>query len=148
MQFKEHRAAKVMAGEKTQTRRLVREGGSVTVLRRGQYVRLYEDFPLHLRAGDSIVAVHHPSGLVKWRVCDREKQTYAVQPGRGRRQIGRVKILAIGYEEDVAGISEEDALAEGFATQAEFASAWRQMHGDNWGPVFVLTLEVADDHKA
>jgi hypothetical protein len=145
MQFKEHLAHKVMAGEKTQTRRLAKEGESITVLRRGQFVRLYEDFPDHLRERDFIDAVHHPSGLVKWAVYDNAGRTYAVQPGRGRKQIGRVKILAIGYEEDVVNISEEDALAEGFATQAEFIAAWRQMHGDNWGPVFALTLEMADE---
>ncbi len=144
MQFKAHLAAKVMAGEKTQTRRLVREGESVDILRKGYHVRLYEDFPFRLREGDAIVAVHHPSGRIKWQAYDREWRTYSVQPGRGRKQIGRVKILAIDYEEDVGNVSEEDALAEGFASPDDFVDAWRQMHGDIWGPVFALTLEVAD----
>lgn len=57
-------------------------------------------------------------------------RTYAVQPGRGLKQIGRVKILSID-EQDVRQITLEQAQAEGFKTIEDFLHVWADMY-DKW----------------
>lgn len=53
-------------------------------------------------------------------------KTYAVQPGRGKPSIGRVRITNI-RREDRREISQEDARAEGFASPMGFLQTWVQM---------------------
>ena len=81
---------KVMDGSKTQTRRLVKDG----------------DFSL----GWPMMCVF--SGAKGDRLRFRENQTYAVQPGRGKKAVGRIGIIKIRREK-LQEISEEDCRAEG-----------------------------------
>lgn len=56
---------------------------------------------------------------------------YAVQPGRGKEQITRLKVLEV-REEPVGAITHPDAKAEGFRNVAAFKVAWVQIHDKVW----------------
>jgi hypothetical protein len=83
---------KVLAGQKTQTRRIKKPGETLW----------------HRNDGADFVT--DGNGRKKWQVG----KTYAVQPGRGKPGIGRIRITAI-LEERVQDITREDAVAEGCA---------------------------------
>lgn len=61
------------------------------------------------------------------RLLYAKGHTYAVQPGRGQKSLGRIRITDIGHE-DVRTISREDAWAEGFTNCAAFLRIWIGMH--------------------
>lgn len=93
MLFKPELAQKILRGEKTQTRRVVKPG---------------EGLEFHIaQNGGELKAVYNNRGL-KWIVG----QTYAIQPGRGKAAIGRFRLLDI-RQEIAKDISEADAIAEG-----------------------------------
>jgi hypothetical protein len=100
---------KVLRGEKTQTRRIVKPGehfnemGATTIVT-GSFFRQMTF------ADDYHYAVITPAGRIKWEVG----KTYAVQPGRGQPAVGRIRITAI-RKERIGDITEEDAIAEGFS---------------------------------
>lgn len=85
-------ARKVLAGQKTQTRRPVKEGK------------------------DCRYRPHH---------------NYAVCPGRGKPESGRILITEV-REERVGDISLRDARAEGFRTTIEFKAAWLRLYDESW----------------
>ncbi len=60
-----------------------------------------------------------------------EGHDYAVQPGRGKPAIGRIKILDV-REEHVGDITYKDARAEGHRTTDAFKAAWVRIHDANW----------------
>ncbi len=95
MIFKNELCAKVLNGEKTQTRRLFREG-DYTWLAPGS-------------AGVRIDEVCDRNHRLKWQVG----QSYAVQSGRGKKAIGRFELLAIRGEA-LQDITAQDAIAEGW----------------------------------
>ena len=95
--FKNEHCNKVLNGEKTQTRRLFREG-DYTWLAPGS-------------AGARITEVCDRNHRVKWQVG----RSYAVQPGRGKKAIGRFKLLAI-RRELLQNISDDDARQEGIGS--------------------------------
>lgn len=90
MQFRPELAQKILTGEKTMTRRIVKPG---------EY--LYNPMP-------SVKMVISKNAAIKWITG----QTYAIQPGRGMAAIGRFKLLDIRREQ-VQDITLEDAIAEG-----------------------------------
>ena len=94
---------KILAGEKTQTRR---PGGRANC----QY-----------RAG----------------------RTYAVQPGRGQRQVARLRVLEVRREK-LGDISQEDAGAEGFPGRETFLRYWQRIYGevDHDQLIWVLRFEL------
>jgi len=108
MLFRPDLAAKVVLGEKTQTRRVKRPG---------------ETAEYDLVGGTGIIAVRSAGGRLKWIAGG----TYAVQPGRGKRGIGRLRIVGI-YEGRAGEITPEDARAEGFESVEEFAAAWNKIN--------------------
>jgi hypothetical protein len=131
MLFRHELAAKVLAGTKTQTRRLAHRGERVC----------RDD-------GGDIVSVTRPrtekrtARAIRFRVG----QTYAVQPGRGRQGVGFVRLTAI-REQSLLDISQEDARAEGFQNATDFVLAFYQINRGTVGMgtnprVFVLTVEA------
>jgi len=100
MQFSQYSIDKIFAGQKTQTRRIVKPGDTF----------------------DGGLIVHH-NGRIKYQV----EQTYAICPGRGKPQIARFRLLSI-RREDVRQISYADALAEGFDSEEAFLNVWVRMH--------------------
>ena len=105
----QHTWQQVVSGDKWQTRRLV-AGNEVL---RGDTVRVYADLPLP----------HSMTGRIKWQVG----RTYAVQPGRGQKAVGRIRITDI-REEDIRQISIFDVQKEGFDSQIAFLETWTRMH--------------------
>jgi len=146
----------ILAGKKTQTRRLVQEGE-------------------HCLDGRSVSKtwMHRVLGTTQHRswVPYRPKwvvgHTYAIQPGRGKKAVGQIRLIAIRRER-LREITAEDAMAEGihlvpegywesefrlgwFASpRAAFAALWDSIHrktGTQWADnplVWVLEFEVID----
>lgn len=128
MLFKPELIERILAGDKTQTRRVVKPGEQIVV---------------DATAPDVPVAILDARGRVKWRVG----QTYALQPGRGKAGIGvriRVKRLALDY--DARQISEADARAEGFRSREEFLETWIAINGASATyRAWVIEFEVVSD---
>jgi hypothetical protein len=129
MLFKPELLAKVLSGEKTQTRRMVKPGDVAL-----------NGFRNPMTPGYWIGVVTH-NGRTKWQVFN----TYAVCPGRGKVQQGRIFVRSI-RQECAADITEADARAEGFANRDEFLAAWDAINGkgNRDASVWVLTFEVAE----
>ena len=106
MIFKDELCAKVLNGEKTQTRRIKKENERLIPGDRffPDAVMRYSEHPLDSRYE-----------VVKWQVG----RTYAVQPGRGKKAVGRIKLLVI-REESLQDINGADAIAEGWPRDREF----------------------------
>ncbi len=121
----------VLSGKKTQTRRQVKHGQSI--------IELYAD----PNEPDEIGCVVDGGGkrdVKKWRVGN----TYAIQPGRGKKGVGRVRILSIRLER-FCDISQADAVAEGFTDPAGFYAKIRELYGDDFDlsqPCWCLTFEL------
>lgn len=126
MQFKPYLAELAAIGQKTQTRRL-KKPTDTTVCCKGH-----------------IVAVYRNNRLL-WRVG----QTYAIQPGRGKKAIGRLHLRSI-RQEQLQDITIAGAMAEGIGhanvTEA-FSQLWDHINtkfNTRWQDnpnVFVLTFE-------
>jgi hypothetical protein len=110
--------AKVIARQKTQTRRIVKPNESAI---RGRYNKI-----------TSVVS----GGRTKWRAGG----SYAVQSGCGKEQIARVRLTRIRSER-LSRISQADAQAEGFASRQEFLQTWAAIHGPDSREVRVWVLE-------
>lgn len=102
----QHTWPQILSGSKVQTRRVIRADEQAV---RGLY--------------NKIVAVMQ-GDRAKWQVGNE----YAVQPGRGRAQIARIRVLRINSEY-ITRISLHDALQEGFASRQDFFRTWQQIHG-------------------
>lgn len=66
---------------------------------------------------------------------------YAVQPGRGKQSIARIRALQIGQVSPFE-IGTHDAKAEGYQSSEQFSEAWAAMHGNAQRPVWVLEFEL------
>lgn len=117
-QFKPELIVKILAGEKTQTRRLVKMGIEFAVF--------------HSSNETNAVVTRRPRFepqnygkrlRLKWEVG----RTYAISPGRGKKQVARFKLLRI-RREDVRQISGADSRAEGFRNRLEFWLTWCGFH--------------------
>lgn len=91
----------VLDGTKTQTRRPVKPGDKAEPFIRGS-----------LPDRDRIYRVRDASGRIKYEVG----KTYAIQPGRGKKAIGRTLPIREIRRERVQDISDRDLRAEGMGT--------------------------------
>ena len=136
----QHTWEQVLRGEKTQTRRLVKDGETL------ERNYILSDGTL------SPTVVFTAKGRVKWAVG----RTYAVQPGRGKKQIARIRLTDI-RQERLQNISIEDVRSEGvspaiapYAHYLPYRQLWDTIHnrpGERWidNPlVWVLEFEVVD----
>jgi len=128
MLFKPYLAEAILQGKKTQTRRLKKPTHS-TVLKQGRIIAIYQNRRLLWRVG----------------------KTYAIQPGRGKKGIGRFHLLSI-HQEPLQAITPADVTAEGLTAYPDptrgFAGLWDDIYtvpGTRWQDnpqVFVLTFEL------
>lgn len=96
----------LIGGRKTQTRRLRHPGERLVTLADGRRRVLSAD------------------GRLRWETG----RSYAIQAGRGRRQIGRFDLVDV-WPDLASAISEADARAEGFAGREAFLAVWQQLYG-------------------
>jgi hypothetical protein len=178
----------VLDGRKTETRRIVKSSDDMPC---GDYVHCYHgdgfcklannpNEPAVMPGTSGIECAHHGvdygcEGQLKtityvWDCCaERLKwevgRDYAVQPGRGQKAIGRIRLLEI-RQERLQDIDEAGAEAEGVALQAwaadsyhqfprtaGYAHLWDSIHtnrGERWDDnptVWVLRFELVEDTK-
>lgn len=71
-------------------------------------------------------------------------RTYAVQPGRGKRGIARIRVLNV-HIENLGAITGLGAIDEGFASISSFRERWERIYGvfDPTLPVWVIRFEDA-----
>jgi hypothetical protein len=112
MLFTPKNAVKIAAGTKWQTRRLARVGDVLF----GGVVRA--------------------NGRVRYRVG----QTYAIQPGRGKKAICRRKLVSVRLEA-VHDITNDDAVAEGCTDIEDFLALWHSIHPQSTLQELVWVLE-------
>ena len=109
----------VLDGTKTQTRRLVKEGDL------GLCLTVYRP--------DEITWVGYSNHRTRWTVLG----DYAVQPGRGKKSIGRIRITKIRRER-LQEIIADDCRAEGI-TDDDISAAW--------GPVGGTSIPIVLKHS-
>ena len=71
---------------------------------------------------------------------------YAVCPGRGKHQLGRMVVLDVRTE-PVGAITDAEAVLEGFADRDEFVAYWRKLYRGQWDPdlpVFRIEFKLAN----
>lgn len=100
----QHTISQVLDGTKTETRRLVKRLEDGTFVPRGELLTYPGGIPTVVVNGTHLMDKRR----VKWQVG----KTYAVQPGRGQKAVGRIRITAI-RQERLQDISKDDAVAEG-----------------------------------
>lgn len=83
-----------------------------------------------LDAGESVIdeiAIQTNAGgggYVKYAVG----KTYAIQPGRGQRALGRTPRVASIRRQDVRTMTQGDAAASGFDNVYQYLAVWCEMH--------------------
>lgn len=119
----QHTLPQVLSRNKTQTRRVVTANHEA------------------VRDKNNNIIVVTSNGRIKWQVG----QTYAVQPGRGKPQVARIKITGLDME-PVTAISEADAIAEGYETRQEFFDTWVKINGEESlnGQAWVVSFELVE----
>lgn len=78
------------------------------------------------RTGDNPTG--KPGGWVDDPCRYRAGHTYAVQPGRGKRGIGRIRVLSV-RPEFMHELTDDEIRREGFESRADFERTWRSIHG-------------------
>lgn len=115
----------VVAGKKTQTRRIVKPG---------QFAANGWDYETHKPCIPYVFIGGEPDGglIPLNRICYQYKQQFAVMPARGVRGIRKVADIEITRirREDVREITWADAKAEGFNICPEYSfwRTWCSMH--------------------
>lgn len=137
----QHTWQRVLDGSKTQTRRPVQDGDRL----RPNELDTEGSWPF------PVTVLRR--GRLKWEVG----HTYAVQPARGKKAVGRICITDIGRE-GLRDISHEDIEAEGIPSytcdyeyRVAFLQLWNSAHtkpGTRWREnpeVWVLEFEVVKE---
>lgn len=117
----QHTWEKVLSGEKTQTRRLFKAGDYGWMCGYSNEID-----PTTGRTGFIYSSVSNQQDgkiINRWLVG----KTYAIQPGRGMKAVGRIQIIGIRCQ-DVRKISLVDVRAEGFEARYQFLDVWAAMH--------------------
>jgi hypothetical protein len=113
----------ILRGEKTQTRRVVKAGETLS----------YDENTIWQNV------------RIKWQVGS----TYALQPGRGKSAVGRIRLTSIEYAL-LQDMGTSEAIAEGYSSIAEYARVWDSINtrkGTRWADnpaVWVFTFEVVE----
>lgn len=115
----QHTWQSVIENRKTQTARLVKDG------------QFFEPEDSYEEDG---AIVHQPAGVWRW-VNGKDTavgvwvvgRTYAVQPGRGKSAVARIRILSI-TRRDVRDYTAEDATREGFDNRVAFMVTYMSMN--------------------
>ncbi len=124
---------KVVDGTKTQTRRLIK-GVNLTV-------------DVHGTPGATDSPNFGLLGPIKVVTTETGRQLYevgqvlAVQPGRGKPAVARIRITAI-RREDVREISDADVEAEGFETRLDFFDVWCDMHDHSFHKQYLYNSDM------
>ncbi|HVU13639.1 MAG TPA: ASCH domain-containing protein [Phototrophicaceae bacterium] len=94
------------------------------------------------RGADGQIAAVTNKGRDKYRVG----KTYAVQPGRGKPAVARIRLLGIEGK-NIAEVTTAEAKAEGYQSREEFLGVWREIHGEKQmhADVWVLKFELVKD---
>jgi len=153
----------VLDGTKTQTRRLVQHGdGKLNLGDELWFMHgVGSNFGSMVQRGKNrtptvVIRQKYAPYRVKWQVG----RTYAVQPGRGKEAVGRIRLLSIRRER-LQDIKTSDIVAEGVSPDESYlGSANRYRHpfvelwvsinakkGARWTDdpeVWVLEFEVAE----
>lgn len=134
----QHTISKVLDGSKCQTARLVKPGDSWAswleygVIGRdaGKFIELVPNSrPAH--GVNNISSVYRSSGSLAYRLL----KTYAVQPGRGKPAVARIRIESIARQ-DVRTYTHEDAVREGFENKVAFMVTYMGMHDPTAMPTY------------
>lgn len=139
----QHTYAQVLDGTKTQTRRLVGEGEEPNSWRQGG-----ENDPT---INEVIVRSKYDEryDLWKWRAKYVVGKTYAIQPGRGKKAVGRILVTTI-RKQRLQDISDEDAGKEtgirvppyGDNARFTFLHLWNEVHNGTKGALWEDNPEV------
>lgn len=125
---------KVLAGEKTKTRRPMKDGDVIDL----------PGFGIKVNIGKPISMIFRVirGGRLLWEVG----RTYAVQPGRTAKSVGRIRLKGISSE-PLYRITHEDARAEGFSGRDEFVRVWKELYpkGSLLSSVYVLEFELVKE---
>ncbi len=140
--------ALVLSGKKTQTRRKVDARDTIEI----DYLDMHS-----AKYGEGVPVVrlaYRPQFRVSYAKCGlvyrntrkhwQVNRNYAIQPGRGKKSVGRVWITGIRLE-TFASISQADAEAEGFTDPVGFFAKIRELYGDDFDlsqPCWCLTFEL------
>jgi hypothetical protein len=160
MLFRPDLAQLILEGRKTQTRRIVKDGDYPDILLR-KVMAVNRHGRLIWKVNDGTVDWLSKAGVGGFNDGSRgggcgsyRQPTYAVQPGRGKLAIARIRFTAIRCE-NLGDISAADIAAEGFGQNEgclpwlDFQGAWDQLNPDTphrWQdnpPVWVLTFALA-----
>lgn len=109
----------VMAGTKTQTRRVKFPFALWQKLHKHSWTATREQ-----RGNDDISDEQIAQANT---ILERVEITLPVIPNYRAKSIGRIRVKSI-RREDVRGINDLDVRAEGFNSRAEFLQLWSQMH--------------------
>lgn len=161
MIFRPDLAQLILEGRKTQTRRLVKDGDyPYTLLRVVKAVNRHGRLIWKVNDGTvdwlSMAGVGDNDGSRGGGCASYRQPTYAVQPGRGKAAIGRIRFTSI-RSENLGDISDADIEAEGFCQDTggpdfldpvAFRQAWDRLNPNKpyrWQdnpPVWVLTFAL------
>lgn len=140
MIFTETHAAQVLDGRKRQTRRPVKPGDEARYDHKGNIIAVYRRRPK--KRGDE--AWYNHKGRLLWQVG----KDYAVQPGRGKRSIGRTPPVEEIRRERLGQITRTDISAEGVRDQPKSAYSLydaRSVFARLWDSLYRKPYRWVDD---